>query len=133
MKKRMKKLIVLGMCVMLVGSTGIVSNAASGAFSMIYVDYPEGNNYTAKKSKEKSTSYATVKIDELTTTSHTGHYMKVRRNGTAATESLTLKSKGTKNLSYLTGKGAVGSGYDAYFYSVSATAGMYISGSWNPN
>ena len=133
MKKRMKKILVLGMCLMLVASTGVVSNAATGTIDNIYVDYPEGNNYTSKISKTSTTSYASANLTKITTSNHAGHYLKVRKNGATASETLSFSSTGTKKPSYLSGYAKAGSGYDLYFYSASASAGMYITGTWTPN
>lgn len=133
MKRQLRKLFVLAMCVMMVASTCIVANADTGTFSKIYVDYPDGNNYTSKIGKTSTTSYASVTLSTILTSNHAGHYLKIRKNGTTASESLAFTSTGTKTPYYLSGYATKGSGYDAYFYCVSASAAMYLTGSWTPN
>lgn len=132
MKKRLKKLLVLGMCTIMVGSTGAIVNAASGSFDF-YVDYPSNNNYSSKISKTGTNSQATINITTCLTSNHNGHYGKVRKDSTDASGVFNITGAKTYKPYYSSGYAKSGTGYNFYAYtSSSAAAGMTLKGTWTP-
>lgn len=132
MKKRIKRLIVLGLCTVMLGSTGVVANAATGPFDF-YVDYPSNDNYSSKISKTGTTSYATINMTTCLTSDHRGHYGKVRKETASATGIFDITGVKTYKPGYNSGYAKSGTGYNFYAYTTSSSAaGMTLKGTWTP-
>ena len=90
---------------------------------------------SSSKKKPLQTNKAYINVQKLSKKEYTTIYIRVRENGTnaAATDCITVASKGTQYPPYYNGKGKKGTSYFLRAQTNSSSNyGATVSGKWNP-